>query len=244
MAEVTAKLNKDVFGLEVTNHELLGRAYRAYLAGGRTAAAVAKKRGEVSGGGRKPWQQKGTGRARIGSNRAPHWRGGGVTFGPTGDQNYTITIPKSAKKIAIRQALSIQNKEGIVKTFESYKPKDGKTKDALSFIKAQKAENISRILMVVGSKNEKVIRSVANLQNIKCIAASYLNVYDVMNADLILISKDSLSIIETWLLTPASKAGTDKARTKVTTLKAEPKATKTNKPAVTPANKLAKEETK
>ncbi|HET9174172.1 MAG TPA: 50S ribosomal protein L4, partial [Candidatus Saccharimonadales bacterium] len=88
-ASSNAKLDKDVFGIEVKNHELLKSAYVAYLANGRINLAVTKKRGEVSGGGRKPWKQKGTGRARFGSSRNPIWTGGGVAFGPTGEENYT-----------------------------------------------------------------------------------------------------------------------------------------------------------
>lgn len=235
MAEAKAtsavKLNKEVFAVEVSNHELLGRAYRAYLANSRSAQATAKKRGEVRGGGRKPWQQKGTGRARIGSTRAPHWRGGGVTFGPTGDQNFTITIPKSAKKVAIRQALSIQNKEGLIQTFPGLKFKDGKTKEAADFLKKQKADALNSVLVVVASKDEKVIRATANIQNIKVIAATYLNVYDILNADLILISTDSVAVIEKWLLESTSKVGSKKAELKIATVKAgeDKKATKTNK---------------
>ena len=218
MAEAT--LNKSIFSVKVTNHELLGRAYRAYLSNGRTAAAVAKKRGEVSGGGRKPWQQKGTGRARIGSTRAPHWRGGGVTFGPTGEQNYTITIPKTAKKVAIRQALSIQNKEGLVKTIENLKFKDGKTKEATDFLKKQKADSLKQVLVVVASKDENINRATANLQSLKVVAATYLNVYDIINADLILITKDSLPVLDKWLLDLASKEGSKKAELKISTVKA------------------------
>lgn len=208
MAESTTatKLNKEIFNLEVTNHELLGRAYRAYLANSRTAQAVAKKRGEVRGGGRKPWQQKGTGRARIGSNRAPHWRGGGVTFGPTGDQNFTITIPKKAKQLAVRQALSIQNKDGLVKTFTTFDPKEGKTKEAIKFLEANKAAELKNVLVVLEQKNEKVLRSTANLTNTKFVSAKYLNVYDVLNADLILIANSALAALDEWLATSTPSA--------------------------------------
>lgn len=240
------KLNKDVFAVEVSNHELLGRAYRAYLANSRSAQAVVKKRGEVSGGGRKPWQQKGTGRARIGSIRAPHWRGGGVTFGPTGDQNYTITIPKGAKKVALRQALSIQNKDKLVQTFPGLKFKDGKTKEAADFLKKQKATDLNSVLVVVASKDEKVVRATANIQNIKVVTASYLNVFDILNADLILISTDSLPVIEKWLLETTSKAGSKKAEAKIATVKTgdAKTPTKTNKRKVSVEELVAKAEKK
>src|ERR1700759_440501 len=102
-AATPAKLDKAVFGVEIKNHQLLKDAYLAYLAGGRTNDAVAKKRGQVRGGGRKPWRQKGTGNARFGSTRNPIWRGGGVAFGPTGNENYTRKLSTSAKRQALRQ---------------------------------------------------------------------------------------------------------------------------------------------
>ncbi|HRV76164.1 MAG: 50S ribosomal protein L4 [Candidatus Nomurabacteria bacterium] len=240
------KLNKDIFSLEVSNHELLGRSYRAYLANARSAQASAKKRGEVRGGGRKPWQQKGTGRARIGSTRAPHWRGGGVTFGPTGDQNYTITIPKSAKKVAIKQALSLKNQEKLVQTFQAsaLNIKDGKTKEVLDFLKKQKADQINRVLVVVANKDDKISRSASNLQNLKVVAANYLNVFDILNADLILLSSDSLPVIEKWLLENTSKVGSKKAEEKIATVKTgdAKKATKTNKRKVSVEDLKAKAE--
>ena len=88
-ASTPAKLSKEVFGVEVANHQLLKQAYEAYLANGRDNLALTKKRGDVSGGGKKPWKQKGTGRARFGSSRNPIWRGGGIVFGPNGNENYT-----------------------------------------------------------------------------------------------------------------------------------------------------------
>ena len=99
----TTKLAADVFGVEVHNHELLKKAYNAYLANARQASATTKQRGEVRGGGKKPWKQKGTGRARFGSSRNPIWRGGGVVFGPRGNENYTITLPKHEKRTALWQ---------------------------------------------------------------------------------------------------------------------------------------------
>ncbi len=246
MAETVVKLHKDIFSVEVSNHELLGRSYRAYLANARSAQAVAKKRGEVSGGGRKPWQQKGTGRARIGSTRAPHWRGGGVTFGPNGNENYTVTIPKGAKKVALRQALSIQNKEKLVHTFPGLKFKDGKTKEAADFLKKQKADQLNRVLVVVASKDEKVTRAVANIQSLKVVSASYLNVYDILNADLILISNDSLPVIEKWLLEATSKVGSKKAEAKISTIKTgdAKTPTKTNERKVSVEELKAKAESK
>src|SRR5574343_1503104 len=102
MAETT-KLPKDIFAVEVTNHELLKLAYDSYLANARLSSATTKQRGEVSGGGKKPWKQKGTGRARFGSSRNPIWRGGGIVFGPTGEENYAKGMNTKAKRTALRQ---------------------------------------------------------------------------------------------------------------------------------------------
>src|SRR5882762_2138813 len=127
-ATVPAKLEKTIFGVKVENHELLKEAYVAYLANGRTNNAQTKKRGEISGGGRKPHPQKGTGRARSGSSRNPIWRGGGITFGPTGDENYTRKLSTQAKRQALRQALSLAADANKIIVLETFDNKDGKTK--------------------------------------------------------------------------------------------------------------------
>src|SRR5882757_6002067 len=114
-ATTAAKLDKAVFGVEVKNHELLKQAYVTYLANGRENLAVTKTRGLVSGGGKKPWKQKGTGRARFGSTRNPIWRGGGIAFGPTGNENYSIKVNVGAKRQAIRQALSLAASENRIR---------------------------------------------------------------------------------------------------------------------------------
>src|SRR5580692_6269259 len=128
-ATTPAKLNKAVFGVEVTSHELLKAAYTAYLGNSRMNLAVTKTRGLVSGGGRKPWKQKGTGRARFGSSRTPIWRGGGITFGPTGEENYSKQMNVKAKRLAIRQALSLAAEAGKISVIEDVQIKSGKTAD-------------------------------------------------------------------------------------------------------------------
>ena len=104
-----ATLSKDVFAVDVPNHELVKLAYDAFLANNRTASATTLQRGEVRGGGKKPWRQKGTGRARFGSSRNPIWRGGGVVFGPRGNENYKLKLSKTSKRVALRQALTLAN---------------------------------------------------------------------------------------------------------------------------------------
>ena len=165
-----AKLNKDIFELKVENHELLKQAYLAYLANGRENLAVVKTRGLVRGGGKKPWKQKGTGRARFGSTRNPIWRGGGIVFGPTGVENYSQKLNTKNKRTAIKQALSVQNE--IIKVIDGIEVKDSKVEITL-------ASN--------------------NIPYVKVVQAKYLNTYDILNAHNIIITKKALDIIAEWL---------------------------------------------
>ena len=118
MAETTRTtkptLLTDIVAVNVENHELLKLAYDSYLANARLASATTKQRGEVSGGGKKPWKQKGTGRARFGSSRNPIWRGGGVVFGPRGNENYTKRLSTTSKRVALRQALTLAERAGKI----------------------------------------------------------------------------------------------------------------------------------
>lgn len=196
-ATVAAKLNKAVFEVEIPNHELLKQAYVAYLANGRRNLAVTKKRGEVSGGGRKPWKQKGTGRARFGSSRVPIWRGGGITFGPSGNENYSHKLPTEAKRKAIRQALTMASTEGRIKVIETFECKDGLVKPTVALLK--KIDALRNTLLVVSTKDALTERATANLANVTLVQAKYLNVYDIVNADHIVISVKSLAIINDWL---------------------------------------------
>jgi large subunit ribosomal protein L4 len=198
MAEsATPKLNKEVFSVEVKNHELLKLAYDSYLAASRGANATTLQRGEVRGGGRKPWRQKGTGRARFGSSRNPIWRGGGVVFGPRGNENYTKNISKTSKKVALRQALTLANK--AKKIIVSEWKDTGKTRDAYAELKKLNIENKQRILGVCAKKTPEAIRATKNLPNFKLVSAMYLNVYDILNADAIVFSPEALNIATEWL---------------------------------------------
>lgn len=188
-------LPKDVFAVDVPNHELLKLAYDSYLANNRTSAARTKQRGEVSGGGKKPWKQKGTGRARFGSSRNPIWRGGGVVFGPRGNENYTKTLPKNAKRVALRQALTIANQEKKISTLEL--KTTGKTSEVAKFLVDNKLER--KVLLVVDKKTEELIRATANIQNVKLVSAMYLSVYDIINADNIVIAPAAVAPIADWL---------------------------------------------
>ncbi len=192
-------LNKDIFGLDVENHELVKLAYDAYLANSRSSHAKTLKRGEVSGGGKKPWKQKGTGRARFGSTRNPIWRHGGVAFGRTGEENFTKKLAKSSKLLAVRQALSMKNAAKAVMALPVETKLDGKTKTAAKLLKDLKLEG-KNVLAVVAEKTPEILRSTNNLPNVKLVRAIYLNVFDIMNADAVVFSADALKATEKWLL--------------------------------------------
>jgi len=187
MAETTPKtvaLPKTTFAVDVENHELLKLAYDAYLANARKASATTLKRGEVSGGGKKPWKQKGTGRARFGSTRNPIWRGGGIVFGPSGNENYTKKLSTTSKRVAVKQALSLANKAGkiVVRDVKT----TGKTAEVAKFLADNKFAR--KTLIVVDEKTPELLRATRNIQNVMLVRSTYLNVYHILNADHIVIS--------------------------------------------------------
>lgn len=196
-ATTAAKLDSSVFGVEVKNHELVKLAYTAYLANGRENLAVVKTRGLVRGGGRKPWKQKGTGRARFGSSRNPIWRGGGIVFGPTGSENYTKKMPLTMKRAAIRQALTMAAQQNRITVIESLEAKDGKTvtiKKLLDKISAK-----GRVLLVNDVKDEALELAARNIQKLDIAPVKQLNVYVIVNADTIVITKKALDAVSAWL---------------------------------------------
>lgn len=184
-AKATA-LPKSVFGVDVPNHELVKLAYDSYLANARLASATTKTRGEVSGGGKKPWKQKGTGRARFGSTRNPIWRHGGIVFGPLGNENYTKRLSKTSKRVAVRQALSLANADKKVQVLPYEDKVTAKTKDAVDFLSRHKLDR--KVLLVASQKSDNLMRSTANLQNVLVVSAKYLSVYHILNADHIVFS--------------------------------------------------------
>ena len=189
-AATAAKLDKAVFGVDVKNHALLQQAYVAYMANGRDNLAVTKTRGLVSGGGKKPWKQKGTGRARFGSSRVPIWRGGGITFGPTGQENYTKQLNTKAKRQAIRQALTLASGANKVVIIEDVVSKEGKTKDLAKLLSKINAEK--NVLLVVENKTPELTRASQNIPGTKLVSSPYVNVFDVMNADYVVFTQSAL----------------------------------------------------
>lgn len=189
-------LPKEVFAVEVNNHELLKLAYDAYLANNRTSAARTKTRGEVSGGGKKPWKQKGTGRARFGSSRNPIWRGGGIVFGPRGNENYSKKVPTHAKRQAVKQALTLAEQAGKINILDV--KTTGKTAEVVKFLSDNKFDR--KTLIVVDTKTPEIIRATNNIQNVLLVSTKYLSVYHILNADHIVLSAASIPTLKSWLV--------------------------------------------
>lgn len=185
----TIKLDKEVFGVEV-NEQVMFDAVMTYLANRRQATAKTKKRHEVSGGGKKPFRQKGTGRARAGSSRSPIWVGGGTVFGPDGNQNYTIKQNKKEHKLALKSALTTKVKDIVVLDKLEVA---GKTKDVLAVLKAFKAEE-AKIMLV--SEDEKVLQGAANLGNVIVVSKDNISVYDLLNNDKVVILENDIKELE------------------------------------------------
>ena len=190
------KLPKEIFAVEVTNHELLKLAYDSYLANARLSSATTKQRGEVSGGGKKPWKQKGTGRARFGSSRNPIWRGGGVVFGPRGNENYTKSLSKTAKRVAVKQALTLASEAKKI-VIEDIKT-TGKTAEVAKYLADNKLNR--KVLVVVSEKTPELMRASNNIQNVLVVSANYLSVYHILNADHIVLSAKAVPVLESWLV--------------------------------------------
>lgn len=189
-------LPKEVFAVEIKNHELLKLAYDAYLANNRLASATTKTRGEVRGGGKKPWKQKGTGRARFGSSRNPIWRGGGIVFGPLGNENYKKKISTLAKRQAVRQALTLANQAKKIHVMDI--KTTGKTSEVAKFLADNKFTR--KTLIVVEEKTPVLVNATSNIQNVWLVSTKYLNVFHILNADHIVLSPASIPTLKNWLI--------------------------------------------
>jgi len=196
-ATTAAKLSKVVFDVSIENHELIKSAYISYLRNGRQNLAVTKTRGLIQGGGRKPWRQKGTGRARVGSSRSPIWRGGGIVFGPTGIENYSHKLPLAQKRQALRQALSFAVHDNKLIVIEDLVIKPVKSQTLFKLL--QKIGATEQSLLVVASKSPELVRVSRNLAHIKLVQVQYLTVFDIMNANTIVCTAEALAHVESWL---------------------------------------------
>ena len=184
-------LNDAVFGVEVNEH-LVHMAVVAQLANNRQGTQKAKTRSEVSGGGRKPWRQKGTGHARQGSTRAPQWTGGGIVFAPT-PRDYTIRLNKKEKRAALKSALTsrvLKNKFIVVDELKLDEIKTKKFQNVLNNLKVNKA------LVVVDENSDNVVKSAKNIQSVKTAYVNTINVYDILKYNTVVVTKDAVKTIE------------------------------------------------
>ena len=185
-------LNDDVFKIE-GNDVVLKKAIRLQLDSQRQGTADTKGRSEVSGGGRKPYRQKGTGNARQGTIRAPHFVGGGVVFGPT-PRSYSFKTNRKERRLALKSALSAKLAEKAVVVVDSLELKSSKTKDAIKMLEALKLNG--KVLFVSAHDAEMLYLATRNLGNTAVIMADELNVYDIVNADVVVFDEDSVKYIE------------------------------------------------
>ncbi len=184
-------LNDAVFGVEVNEH-LVHMAVVQHLANKRQGTQKAKTRSEVSGGGRKPWRQKGTGHARQGSIRAPQWKGGGVVFAPV-PRDYSFKINKKEKRAALKSALTSRVQENKLIVIDELKFDEIKTKNFKAVMDNLK---VAKAYVVINDNDEKVIKSASNLPNVNTALANMINVYDIMNGGTVILTKDAVKTIE------------------------------------------------
>ena len=186
------ELSDAVFGAEVNNH-VMYEAVKNYLANQRQGTQSAKTKADVRGGGRKPWRQKGTGRARQGSIRSPQWKGGGVVFAPK-PRDYSYSIPKKVKRLALKSALSSKVRDQEIIVVDKLSLDQPKTKELIKVLKALNSGK--KTLIVIPERDEAVIRAAANIPGIKTVYVNTINVYDILNCDSFLITKDAVNKVE------------------------------------------------
>ena len=192
-AEVgTVELNDSIFGVE-PNTAVVHEVVKNHLANCRQGTQSALTRAEVSGGGKKPWRQKGTGHARQGSTRAPQWTHGGIVFAPK-PRSYSYVLNKKVKRLAMKSALSAKAAAGEIIVIDSIKMDSIKTKDFRAFLNAVKADGKS--LVVTPTKDEIVVKSARNIPGVETSMANLINVYDILKAKYLVLDKEALAVIE------------------------------------------------
>lgn len=186
------ELNDNIFGVEVSEHAMY-EVVKNQLANKRQGTQSAKTRSEVRGGGRKPWRQKGTGRARAGSIRSPLWVGGGTVFAPK-PRDYSYTIPKKVRRLALKSALTskVNNNELVV--LDELNLDAPKTKEMVNILKNLNVDK--KALIVMGEKSDAVIRSARNIPGVQTALVNTINVYDILNHDKFIITKDAVQKVE------------------------------------------------
>ena len=192
-AEVgTVELSDAIFGIE-PNQVVVHEVVKNHLANCRQGTQSALTRAEVSGGGKKPWRQKGTGHARQGSTRAPQWTHGGIVFAPK-PRSYSYVLNKKVKRLAMKSALSAKAAAGEIIVVDSIKLDSIKTKDFRAFLNAVKADGKS--LVVTPAKDEIVVKSARNIPGVETTMANLMNVYDILKAKYLVLDKEALAVIE------------------------------------------------
>lgn len=189
------ELPESVFGVE-PNETLMHQALVRQLANARLGTHDTKTRGEISGGGRKPWRQKGTGRARQGSIRSPLWRGGGTVFGPT-PRKYTQAMPRKMYRAAICSALSVKIREGLVTLVEGLSLSEPRTKEMVRILSNLGSEKSA--LVALGQHDANLELASRNIEGVKMILAPYLNVRDLFQYDRLVLPVEALAVVESWL---------------------------------------------
>ena len=185
------ELNDAVFGVEVNNH-LVHMAVVNQLANNRQGTQSAKTRSEVSGGGRKPWKQKGTGHARQGSTRAPQWTGGGIVFAPK-PRDYSFKMNKKEKQLALKSALTSRVQENKFIVVDAIKLEEAKTK---KFAEALNNLKVTKALVILNENDANVVRSAKNIPTVKTALTNTINVYDILKYDTVVIDKAAVATIE------------------------------------------------
>ena len=193
------ELNDSVWAIE-PNQQAMFDAVMVYRASTRQATAKTKIRSEVRGGGKKPWRQKGTGRARQGSIRAPQWRGGGIVFGPTGEQNYKIKMNKKVRVLALKSALSFKNGESALKVVDQFTFEDYKTKEMISCMEKLNATGKTLVVVTEDTADEKAWVSSFNIPNVLFVYSWEFNVYDILNCDTLIVTEKAIKDIEEVLI--------------------------------------------
>lgn len=186
------ELNDDVFGVKVNTH-VMYEAVKNYLANQRQGTQSAKTRAEVRGGGRKPWRQKGTGRARQGSIRAPQWKGGGVVFAPK-PRDYSYSIPKKVKRLALKSALSSKVEDLEIIVVDQLTLEQPKTKEMVKVL--SNLNSGKKALIVIPERDEAVVRASANIAGVKTSYVNTINVYDILNCDSLILTKEAVNKVE------------------------------------------------
>ncbi len=185
------ELSDNIFSVEINEH-LVHMAVLQQLANKRRGTQKAKTRGEVRGGGRKPWRQKGTGHARQGSIRAPQWRGGGVVFAPT-PRDYSFKLNKKEKRFALKSALTSRVNENKFIVLDELKFDEIKTKKMVAVLQAL---NVEKALVVLGDNDQNVMLSARNIPKVKTALTNTINVYDILKYNTFIVTRDALAIIE------------------------------------------------